>query len=222
MPDPSLEKPKLDIRKMGFAGTAVHLWTYYKWWLIIPVIVIVMIVYSITSYIKETKKAYLNIAMVNAYEDGMDLFLDYSDSIGKEILVDTTYRHPQNEDPLMMTEQMSASVQKLATSIQDGIVDVVITNSRALKEYTYTGFIDLREVLSEEQMQALNERGMIYTLPDEDGNEIPVGIYISDMKFFEPAYPDFPEKHYLVLSAYSDKKKEEKLLLEYLFFSGLE
>ncbi|MBP5491289.1 MAG: hypothetical protein J6Y08_00410 [Clostridiales bacterium] len=218
MPDPSLEKQKLDFKKVGLKGAIIHFWTYYKWWAIIPIIVIVLAVYSITTYLKETKKAYLNIAMVNAYEDGMDLFNDYAASIGKEIVVDTTYRHPTNDDPVTMTQAQAASVQKLAASMRSGLTDVVITNSRALKEYTYTCFIDLRDVLTEEQMAKLKAQDLLYYLPDDDGNEIPVGIYISDMEFFAPAYPDFPEKHYLVLSGYSDRKKEEKLLLEYLFF----
>ena len=39
------------------------------------------------------------------------------------------------------------------------------------------------------------------------------------MEFFEPVYNGSEEKHYIMLSNFSEKKEEERLLLEYLFFS---
>ena len=40
MPDPSVEKPKLNMKEMGFKKSVIHLWTYYKWYAIIPLIII--------------------------------------------------------------------------------------------------------------------------------------------------------------------------------------
>jgi hypothetical protein len=39
------------------------------------------------------------------------------------------------------------------------------------------------------------------------------------MEFFYPAYNGSEEKHYLMLSKFSSKTEEERLLIEYLFFS---
>ena len=218
MPDPSLEKKKLNIKEVGIGGAIVHVWTYYKWWIIIPVIVIGMIVYTVTSYMKETKKEYLKIAMVNAHQDGMDLFIEYSKSIGHEVVVDTTYIHPTNDDSVYLNSDQTTSIQKLTTQYQSGLVDIMVTNSRAAQEYTERAFLDLREVLDESQMKQLEEEGLIYYLDSEEGETVPVGINVTGMEFFEPAYPGSEEMHYLFLSSFTDKKEEEKLILEYLFF----
>ena len=218
MPDPSLEKKKLNFKEVGVRGTIVHLWTYYKWWAIIPLIVIIMVVYTIIAYRQETKKVYLKIAMVNAYQDGMDLFVDYSKSIGHEVVVDTSYFHPTNEDSVYLTTDQATSIQKLATQYQSGLIDIMVTNSRAAQEYTERAFLDLRDVLDENEMKQLEEEGLIYYLESEEGEKVPVGINVTGMEFFEPAYPGSEEKHYLLLSSFSNKKEEEKLILEYLFF----
>ena len=78
MPDPSLEKPKLNLKKMGFKKSVIHLWTYYKWWVIIPVIVIAIIISFVNSYLKATKKEYLSIACVNARYESNHIFDEYA------------------------------------------------------------------------------------------------------------------------------------------------
>ena len=220
MPDPSLEKKKLNIKEVGIKGAIVHFWTYYKWWVISPVIVIGVIVSMLHSYLSATKKAYLNIVLVNArYESADVLFEEYSQSIGEKLIVDSTFHAPGNEDSINMTQDMTASVMKLDALISGGVVDIVITNSRSIKEYGPNGVRDLREVLTSEQLKTLEEKEMIFYLSPEDGEKYPAAINITGMPFFEPAYEGSEEKHYLMLSKLSDKTEEERLLIEYLFFS---
>ena len=177
MPDPSLEKPKLNLKKMGFKKSVIHLWTYYKWWVIIPVIVIAIIISFVNSYLKT------------------------------------------NEDSSYLSQDMTNSVQKLVSLMQSEVIDIVVTNSRAIKEYGEAGVRDLSEVLSKEQLEDLENRGILFYLELEGGKRFPAGINVTDMDFFYPAYNGSEEKHYLMLSKFSSKTEEERLLIEYLFFS---
>lgn len=219
MPDPSLEKPKMNLKEMGFKKSVIHIWTYYKWWIIIPVIVIAIIVSFVNSYLKATKKAYLTIACVNARYESHVIFDEYAESIGQEFNVDCTYHYPTNEDSLNVSQDMTNSMQKLVSLLTSDVVDVVITNSRSIKDFGKEGVRDLREVLSEEQVKELEDRGIIFNLKLEDGTSYPAAINITGMEFFEPMYNGSEEKHYIMLSNFSEKKEEERLFLEYLFFS---
>ncbi|MBO4474815.1 MAG: hypothetical protein J5750_07910 [Clostridiales bacterium] len=221
MPDPSVEKKKLNIKEVGIKGAIVHFWTYYKWWVIIPVIVIGVLGSMLYSYLSATKKAYLNIAIVNGRYESQDvLFQEYQQQIGKKFIIDSTFHAPTNEDSIAMTQDMTASVMKLDSLISGGVVDIVITNSRSIKEYGPNGVRDLRDVLTDEQIRELDSKEMIFYLEPEDGSaSYPAAINITGLEYFEPAYAGSEEKHYLMLSACSEKKEEEKLLLEYLFFS---
>ncbi len=219
MPDPSLEKPKMNLKEMGFKKSVIHIWTYYKWWIIIPVIIIAIIASFVNSYLKATKKAYLTIACVNARYESHTVFDEYAESIGQEFSVDCTYHYPTNEDSLNVSQDMTNSMQKLVSLLTSDVVDVVITNSRSIKDFGKEGVRDLREVLSEEQVKELEDRGIIFKLQLEDGTSYPAAINITGMEFFEPVYNGSEEKHYIMLSNFSEKKEEERLLLEYLFFS---
>ena len=219
MPDPSLEKPKLNLKKMGFKKSVIHLWTYYKWWVIIPVIVIAIIISFVNSYLKAAKKEYLSIACVNARYESNHIFDEYAKSIGQTISVDCTYHFPTNEDSSYLSQDMTNSVQKLVSLMQSEVIDIVVTNSRAIKEYGEAGVRDLSEVLSKEQLEDLENRGILFYLELEGGKRFPAGINVTDMDFFYPAYNGSEEKHYLMLSKFSSKTEEERLLIEYLFFS---
>ena len=219
MPDPSLEKKKLNIKEVGLKGAIVHFWTYYKWFAIIPAIVLGMLIYSICAYRQETKTYDLKIAMINAHKNGILLFDAYSESIGHEVVVDTNYFYPTNEESIYIDTDMASSLQKLSSEFQSGLIDMMVTNSRCIKEYTTYAFRDLREILDADQLAQLEAQERVYYLESEEGESIPVGILVSGLDFFEPAYPGSEEKHYLVISKFTDKKEEEKLLMEYVFFS---
>ena len=219
MPDPSVEKPKLNLKEMGFKKSVIHLWTYYKWYAIIPLIIIFVIVSMIHSYLSETKKDYLNIAFVNAHQEAEDIFKDYASSIGKKIRVDYSFFAPKNDDSVYVDPEMAASVQNLASLLRDGTVDVIFTNARSIKEYGASAVGDLRQTLSEDQLKELKEKDRILYLTDDSGNEVPCAILVTGIAMFEPAYSDSTEKHYLMVNPFSEKKEETRLLIEYIFFS---
>ncbi len=219
MPDPSLEKKKLNIKEVGVRGAIVHFWTYYKWWVIIPVIVIICIFSLVNSYLKATRKTYLNVVMVNArYDGGPLVFAEYEQSIGQEITVDSTYHAPTNDQSIDVSTDLVNSQQKLISLLTSGVVDIVVTNARSIKELGQNGVRDLHTVLTDEQIAELEQRDMIYYMDFESEQHVPVAINVTGLESFEPAYSGSDEKHYMFFSPFSDKTKEEKLLAEYFFF----
>lgn len=218
--DAHTDGEKLSFKEMGFKKSVVHLWTYYKWWVIIPLIAIVILGSFLNSYLNARKKGYLNIILANArYESSEYMFADYAEMIGEKILVDSDFVVPGNDDSVDVSTDMVADQQKMSTLLSEGVTDIFVTNARVIVDYGENGVLDLRKVLSAEQIADLENRGMLYYLDFENEAHVPVAINITDDPYFQAAYDGSDEKHYLFLSAFSDKYEEEKLLLEFLFFS---
>ena len=192
-----------------------YFWDYYKWYVIIPVVSIAIIISLIVTFVEENKKKYLSVAMVNVTKECDDLFKEYENSIGESITLVYDYRHLKNSDDLYSyNDDINASVQKLQANITSGRVDVICTNSRAIEEYSVNScFIDLRTILDQEYLNQYED--LIYYY-----NDIPVGIDVSESEIMMSAYSDSDENHYIVVSAFSKNIDNALDFIVYLYPQG--
>lgn len=219
-PRQRLDEKSTSMKGMSFKNAVIHFWTYYKWWVIIPAIIIIILASFLNSFLKSREKGYLNIILVNAhYESDNYMFVDYAESIGEHIIVQSDYVVPSDTDTTETTQEMIANQQKIVTLLTEGVGDVFVTNLRSISEYGERGVLDLRTLLTPEQLASLESQNMLYYMDFENENHVPVAINITNHDYFLAAYEGSNENHYLFLSAYSNKTEEEKLLLEFLFFS---
>ncbi len=199
-----------------------YFWCYYKWYVIGPLIAIILIA-SFAYEVLTRKEIVFNIAMLNVSELSQmttevqtklpQSFADYAgiDTNAYDIFFDTTYRI--SEDGLDDTSMSSS--EKLYTYVAAGQLDAMLTDSDSFRKYANAdNFYDLREILSEEQIEKyepyfyyvdwavveaidiaadnLEDTTTITTpdptKPEEMEEPIPVGIYINNEQLQEEYY----------------------------------
>lgn len=170
-----------------------YFWDYYKWFVIIPLVIVLIIVSLAVSLVNENKVTYLTVAMVNVSCECDDLFSEYESVVEEDIRVNYDYLHPKMTDNYYVdSEEVNASVQKLQGNIISGRVDVICTNMRAIDDYSESNiWRDLRDVLGEDFVSQHSDS--IYYIQD-----IPIGLNIEESDVLLSAYSISDEEHYLV------------------------
>ena len=188
---------------------------YYKWFVIIPAIIIVITIIMITSYLSESRERALELSIVNAKFEIPDLmyavendFIDYTGEniTGKDIRIVYDLQYPDTSGgDQVFSQSENVSMQKFNASVIAGRVDIALTESWVVNDYSVTNAtLDLREIFDEDFLKDHEDK--IYYARDASGEKIPVAFYI-DAKIVKDAYPDDAEP--LAVSFDSAKHKEE-------------
>lgn len=137
-----------------------YFWEYYKWYVIVPVIVIGFI--GTTIYQKVTApETILNGVLLNAYSSEADSACqDMIGDFSEELKIDTEeYAVTLNTTMSYVANDTSGtanyeSVQALMAWIAAGSVDFICSDHESMTDLAYNGyFVDLRDFLSEEQIE---------------------------------------------------------------------
>ncbi len=188
---------------------------YYKWFVIIPAIIIVIAIVMITSYISESRERALELSIVNAKYEIPDLmyavehdFIDYTGEniTGNDIRIVYDLQYPDTSTGQeSFTQAENVSMQKFNASVITGRVDAALTEFWVVNDYSVTdATLDLRELFDEDFLKDHEDR--VYYARDSSGEKIPVAFYI-DAKVVKDAYPDDAKP--LVVSFDTSEHKEE-------------
>lgn len=139
-----------------------YFWYYYKWYVIISVIVIAMIVSFIHQFLDRKDPAFYTVLLNASLLDQMsseqpDFITDFAEKEGidlntSEITFDTSIRIIEDS----MDETSVTSSQKLMVYAAANELDSMITDFTSFQKYANSSmFHDLRDILTEEQVQAL-------------------------------------------------------------------
>lgn len=192
-----------------FRQKVEYFWDYHKWKVIVPVIIMVFAVSIITSYLQETKDLTLYVAVMNAHMDSPE-DADFGERYATDrhidtqelpIRMETNLYHPK-PDTGEMNETSIASIQKYQALLTNGNVDVTITTDWVIEEYEKSGcYLNLQEVLPPEMYGDLS--GQIYYAKNQDGDMIPVGIYVDQTETMKKFYEK--DKPIITISAFSER-----------------
>ena len=139
-----------------------YFWYYYKWHMIISVIIIGMLVSFIYQYVNRKDTAF-NAVLLNASlldqmsSEQPDFITDFAEKEGidlntGDITFDTSIRIVEDS----MDETSVTSTQKLMVYVAANELDSMITDFDSFQKYANSSlFYDLRDALTEEQIQAL-------------------------------------------------------------------
>ncbi|MBQ2184442.1 MAG: hypothetical protein II399_07365 [Lachnospiraceae bacterium] len=188
---------------------------YYKWFVIIPAIIIVIAIVMITSYISESRERALELSIVNAKYEIPDLmyavehdFIDYTGEniTGNDIRIVYDLQYPDTSTGQeSFTQAENVSMQKFNASVITGRVDAALTEFWVVNDYSVTdATLDLRELFDEDFLKDHEDR--VYYARNSSGEKIPVAFYI-DAKVVKDAYPDDAKP--LVVSFDTSEHKEE-------------
>ena len=209
-----------------------YFWYYYKWHVIISVIIIGMLVSFIYQYVNR-KDTVFNAVLLNAS------LLDQMSSEQPDITFDTSIRIVEDS----MDETSVTSTQKLMVYVAANELDSMITDFDSFQKYANSSlFYDLRDILTEEQLQALEpyfyyvDRAVVLAIeaanddlnsdyipeysdplhPEEMQDPVPVGICLTGCK-------DLTDNYYfrgdgIVMGIYANAKHADTAvdLAEYL------
>ena len=213
-PDTPIEKAK---KKAGF------FFDYYKWYAIIPAIILVIATVLITSYLSEKRERALELSVINARYDIPNLIHavenDYTrytgeNISGKDIRIEFDLQYPNTAEGDGNFSQMEiVSMQKFNASVIAGRVDIALTNTWVIDDFSITdSTLDLREIFDEEFIKEHDD--VVYYATNSEGEKIPVAFYI-DAQAVKDSYED--DATALAVSFDTAKhKKEAKHFMEWL------
>lgn len=192
-----------------------YFWYYYKWHVIISVVVIAMVASFIYQYANRKEQAFYTVLLNASLLDQMsseqpDFIADFAEKEGidlntSEITFDTSIRIVEDS----MDETSVTSSQKLMVYVAANELDSMITDFDSFQKYANSSmFCDLRDILTEEQVQTLKpyfyyvDREVVLAIeaanddmnseytpeypdplhPEEMKDPVPVGICLTDCK----------------------------------------
>ena len=226
-----------------------YFWYYYKWHVIISVIIIGMLVSFIYQYVNRKDTAFNTVLLNASLLDQMsseqpDFIADFAEKEGidlntSDITFDTSIRIVEDS----MDETSVTSTQKLMVYVAANELDSMITDFDSFQKYANSSlFYDLRDILTEEQLQALEpyfyyvDREVVLAIeaanddlntdytpeypdplhPEEMQDPVPVGICLTRCK-------DLTDNYYfrgdgIVMGIYANAKHADTAvdLAEYL------
>lgn len=189
-----LRQLKATLKPMDTRQRLEHLWLYYKWVLFVLAIVICIVSIVITGISNRNKELLLVGEVVNVplSADGYNLLSeDYFAYLGgrpgkQEVRVSTSvYAGVETDKEIAFGYSASMRVLSMATG---GELDYLITDEVGLRHYLGQDiFLDLREVLAEEELAGISDRIVNLAPQGEEGTaaQFPVAIDLTGTAFAE-------------------------------------
>ncbi len=216
------EEPEkiIPFKDLSFKQKLIHIWEYYKWHIIIPIVAIASAISIGLAVYENCKDSILYAVFINTQLTDtsgnalMEEFVDYAgfDMTGKKVTLDTTlYINQKNSD----INSVSSSQKLLAmfTSIE---MDVIICNEGNFDYYAaQDSFVELSEVLPADFLS--EHEDLLLTAVGKDGEEHTFGLSLADSpKLAE--YKAFVEDPILTVPV--TRMEEENILLFISFLLG--
>lgn len=196
------------LKSLGF------FWEYYKWFVIIPAIIVVICIIFVTSYIDESREVDLDISIMNtdgvmdAYSAIMKEYPKYKNVAAGDMDIRIEYNLSY---PLIVGEAAGvsdtdiAAIQKFVAMVKAGRVDVAITNTWVVDDFSSSAVAsDLSAWLSEDLLEEYGDR--IYYATTTEGVTYPAAIYLYGCPFL--SYYDDENPPVLVSFTFSEHTEE--------------
>lgn len=181
---------KKNMEGMTFRQKADHIWTYYKETFLVIAILIVILVGLIASAVNSTKPVLVGGVMCNLdlNEEGYA----YLTTQFHEDVLDGARGHVQlasstiySMDTISAVDETYTAYMSVLAKVEGKDLDYMLMNESSMALYISEGiFLDLRELLTEEELETLAQKEMlIYFQPEGTEDRIPQCIRVSDTAF---------------------------------------
>lgn len=188
-----------------------HIWEYYKEYMFIALMVILLLIAVITSILNSRTEVLFSGALVNVnvtnagweYIDG-DFFEHIGGVEGKqEVRITSSFF----EDMYTSAEKFDINynvVMSVVSMVSAKSLDYMLMDQNAMEIYlTQDVMMDLSDFFTEEEINAFGDRLIYLELEDEDGESIsrsPVALDVTDMPFVQDCL-DVKTNCYFALAA---------------------
>ena len=176
-------------KDLTFSEKVHYIWEYYKYFMLAAVLVIIAVVSFVISFQRNNYTTAFSMVIIDGkmtgYDTGTDAittgFTGYLGIDGKKERVECDYNY--SLIPKLLDQDVSASQQKIYTLASTGSIDGYIASPDYI-DYFYTDkepfLTDLREVLTDKELETLAGKIIYYT--KEDGTKIPIALDLTDTK----------------------------------------
>ena len=194
-----------DLRPMSFTQKLDHLWTYYKEYLLIVFMVVLVVCVTVSGLVNNSKEVLFKGMMVNINmsQQGYNyLTQDYLQALGgdedhQKVQMDYT-NFTSLADPTSTEDNYTRSLLLIAR-VSGGMLDCALVDQLAFEFYlTQEVYGDLSTLFTQQELEAMGDR-VIYAMQAEETVRWPVAIDVTELEIFRDTAPD-NEKIYLILS----------------------
>lgn len=182
-----IKEQRAKFKDLSFKQKIVYIWTYYRLPIFAVICAILVVASFINAYIRNNYDTVCTIISCDGYitghrtdDDALSKgFTKYLGIDGKKTRIDIDYSYNMQGDDL--DGAVTVSINKIYILANTGDMDGFMAN---YDDITYfctnkdTFFLDLREVLTEEELAKISDNLIYYT--DGDGNDVPVAVDISN------------------------------------------
>lgn len=213
------QRLKNNMKGMTFKEKIAHLWDYYKWFVIVGVILIISAVSVVFSVVQNSKELVYGgvITNLSVTEEGKTYlkegWFEALDSNPKKQKIELDEIYVPNMDQPSFTETSRVNAAKVTTMITAGYVDYVMADAYSIHYLASAGsFQPLDAVLSEELMDQFE--GKLVTYKDDDTTYL-VAVDISELPFVKKNVAT-PDKVYIAFPGNTGRTERNAAFLEYL------
>lgn len=194
----------------------VYFWMYHKWYVIIPLIVVIVLGSLIGTIIVNSIKPFFSMILVNVivaddseFVNSINEFNEIIHTKGisdKDMTYKDNYRHPTKNDPEYLVDyDVNSSTQKLSSELTSDLVDVLIVNTRCADEFNDSNSWEpIDNVISAEDLNKIDEKYYYYGEIDNKKQIIGISVdafsKLSDLKYREG------DTYIVVVSKFSTRK----------------
>ena len=176
-------------KDLTFSEKVHYIWEYYKYFMLAAVLVIIAVVSFVISFQRNNYTTAFSMVIIDGkmtgYDTGTDAittgFTGYLGIDGKKERVECDYNY--SLIPKLLDQDVSASQQKIYTLASTGSIDGYIASPDYIAYFSTDKepfLTDLREVLTDKELETLAGKIIYYT--KEDGTKIPIALDLTDTK----------------------------------------
>ena len=201
-----------------------HLWTYYKWVLVVLTVIVVITCVVITGYKNTHTELVFSGVIINTNIslDGQNfLNTEFFEHQGGNPKNQKTYLNNLYYEDFTKTDQVEnayQAMQKLQTSLSVQELDYVICDDVGLETcMSLNALIDLSKILTEEELKAYAEAGELkYLEYDKTGERIPVALNLKNHPFAASGYLNSTQDTYLAFFSNTPRLETCRSFWEYI------
>lgn len=217
----NLKNLKADMENMTYGEKLSHIWTYYKWVLVVVLILIMAASVLLASIQNKRTITLLGGVTVNVQlsEEGKAyLKEDYQQIIGtgnKREVVALSYTDIRDVSSTMVYEDNYYAVMSLLALCSNHEVDYLILDQTGFEAMLVQGaYLNLDEVYTQEELDAMGEK-LVFAQNRDEETPSAVAIDITDTAFVQKN-AQVKDKVYFVYVANSPRVEECRAFYDYL------
>lgn len=218
-----IKNEKNKFHSMGFQQKKAYIWLYYKWHIIITIVLLITVMVTVIGYLhmRYENKAYIVVfdGRIDGGETGNDLltkgFTDYLGIDGKHNKVTFDYNYRLNV--VEGNPDAYYSLDKLITMVTADQVEGYICDKSELNKMNMLGSdyrTNLEEVFSAKEVEYLSQY-FIYS-KNENGELLPYAIDLTKAKMFKDRALSISNPCYGIIET-SPKKESAVAFIRFAF-----